>query len=61
MKQQATALSNVPPAKDVAPPPGASAEFRNMLSRVKGEYESELHTLQEYVNKEKQRYEFVSF
>ncbi|XP_033628905.1 myosin heavy chain, non-muscle-like [Asterias rubens] len=57
MKQQSTALSNVhaPPAKDVAPPSGASAEVRNMLSRVKGEHEVELHKLQEHFTKEKQR------
>ncbi|XP_038048831.1 protein Daple-like [Patiria miniata] len=57
MKHQAIAAAALPPAKDATPPLGASPEMRNMLARLKGEHETELHTLKDYVTKEKQRCE----
>ncbi|XP_022112101.1 early endosome antigen 1-like [Acanthaster planci] len=55
MKHHAAAAATPPPAKDVTPPPGASPEVRNMLARMKGEHEMELHTLKDYAAKEKLR------
>ncbi|KAJ8019681.1 Laminin-like protein epi-1 [Holothuria leucospilota] len=49
--------SPVQPAKDVSAPPGSPNEFRQYIARLKGDYDHEIHMLQEHIAKEKQRSE----
>ena len=54
LKQQSVTIQHM---KDVpvSMATGSPAEFKHMLTRVKGDYEQEIHRLKEYFGKEKQR------
>ena len=41
--------------KEVPAPSGSPAEFRTMLTRIKGDYELEIQRLKDFLNKEKMR------
>ncbi|XP_072034768.1 uncharacterized protein [Amphiura filiformis] len=52
VKQQSSAIQQM---QNIPAPTGSPAEFRQMVTRIKGDYEQEIHRLKEYQSKEKQR------
>ncbi|XP_071942192.1 uncharacterized protein [Antedon mediterranea] len=54
-KRTATAASTLPSPVEMIAVPNSPTDYRHMASRIKADYELEIHKLQDHLHKEKQR------